>query len=108
MKHRGDNAPPNAFTMEEQPQKPGFVLVRFYENIVPFSQTVDDLTTSGYEYDEYYLELQYYDGLHDDILNSFDSYFAEAKAADTGGGDDTDVWAIMAEALTEGVNSLDK
>ena len=79
MRIRGDNAPSNAFSMEEQPKRPGFVLVRFYENILPFEETDGDLTISGYEYDEYHLELAYYAGLSDDILNNYDGYFAQAK-----------------------------
>ena len=31
MRVRGDNAPSNAFSLEEQPNKPGVALVRFYE-----------------------------------------------------------------------------
>lgn len=81
MKHRGDNAPANAFTLEEQPKRPGFVLVRFYENVQPFTETQGDLTISGFEYDEYYLELEYYDGLQDDILSNYDNLLAQAKAA---------------------------
>ena len=44
-----------------------------------FEEKHDELTTSGYEYDEYHLELPLYDGLTDDILNSFDGYLAQAK-----------------------------
>ena len=55
MKVRGDNAPANAFSLEEQPDKPGYCLVRFYENVAPFSETQGELTISGFEYDEYYL-----------------------------------------------------
>ena len=77
MKVRGDNAPANAFSLEEQPDKPGYCLVRFYENVAPFSETI-----SGFEYDEYYLELPFYDGIYDDILGSFDGYFAQAKLAE--------------------------
>lgn len=44
MRVRGDNAPSNAFTLEEQPKKPGFFLVRFYENAQEFSETRDGLT----------------------------------------------------------------
>ena len=79
MKVRGDNAPSNAFYMEEQPNKPGYALVRFFENVKPFEETRDNLTIKGYEYDEYQLELQMYDGLAEDIVNSFDGYFAQAK-----------------------------
>ena len=57
MKVRGDNAPANAFSLEEQPDKPGYCLVRFYENVTPFSETQGELTVSGFEYDEYHLEL---------------------------------------------------
>ena len=71
MKVRGDNAPANAFSLEEQPDKPGYCLVRFYENVAPFSETQGELTISGFEYDEYYLELPFYDGIYDDILGSF-------------------------------------
>ena len=31
MRVRGDNAPSNAFSLEEQPNNPGVALVRFYE-----------------------------------------------------------------------------
>ena len=55
MKVRGDNAPANAFSLEEQPDKPGYCLVRFYENVAPFSETQGELTVSGFEYDEYHL-----------------------------------------------------
>lgn len=79
MKVRGDNAPANAFSLEEQPDKPGYCLVRFYENVAPFSETQGELTISGFEYDEYYLELPFYDGIYDDILGSFDGHFAQAK-----------------------------
>ena len=50
MRVRGDNAPSNAFTLEEQPKKPGFFLVRFYENAQEFSETRDGLTITGWEY----------------------------------------------------------
>ena len=79
MKVRGDNAPSNAFYMEEQPNKPGYALVRFFENVQPFEETRDNLTIKGYEYDEYQIELQMHDGLETDIVNSFDGYFAQAK-----------------------------
>ena len=79
MRVRGDNAPSSAFTLEKQPKKPGFALVRFYENIQEFEETQGELTASGYEYDEYHLELPLYDELADDILNSFDGYMAQAK-----------------------------
>lgn len=79
MKVRGDNAPSNAFTLEEQPKKPGYVLARFYENAQEFTDTQGDLTISGWEYDEYRLELAQYDGMEEDILAGYDGYLAQAK-----------------------------
>jgi hypothetical protein len=79
MRVRGDLAPSNAFTLEEQPKAPGRFLVRFFENAEPFEEVHDNLTISGYEYDEYTLEVEGYDGLADDILNGYDGYLAQAK-----------------------------
>lgn len=79
MRVRGDNAPSNAFSLEEQPKRPGVALVRFYANVEPFEEIIGKLTIRGFEYDEYHLEVSMYDGLSDDILNSYDSYFAQAK-----------------------------
>lgn len=79
MKVRGDFMPSNAFTVEERPKRPGYALVRFFENAKPFEETQGDLTIRGYEYDEYHLELPYYSGLADDVLGNFDSYLTQAK-----------------------------
>lgn len=79
MRVRGDNAPSNAFSLEEQPNKPGVALVRFYENAEPFEEKRDELTISGWVYDEYHLELNMYDGLSEDILGNYAGYLAQAK-----------------------------
>lgn len=79
MKVRGDLAPNSAFSLEEQPKKPGHFLVRFYENVHPFSEERDGHSASGYEYDEYHLELTGYEGLADDIRSNYDGYLAQAK-----------------------------
>jgi len=49
--------------------------------VEPFSETIGDQTTSGYEYDEYYLELADTGGLQDDICNNYDHFFKIAKLA---------------------------
>ena len=85
MKVRGDLPPSGAFTLEEQPNRPGFVLVRFYENARPFEETLDGLTSKGYEYDEYHLELENYGGLSDDIMGNYEGYLAQAKLAEAEG-----------------------
>lgn len=123
MRVRGDNAPSNAFTLEEQPKKPGFFLVRFYENAQEFSETRDGLTITGWEYDEYHLELADTGSLSEDVLANFDTLLAQAKAAETpaeqgdlesrvttleetsASKDDVQaVWNRMAAAYNEGVN----
>ena len=123
MRVRGDNAPSNAFTLEEQPKKPGFFLVRFYENAQEFSETRDGLTITGWEYDEYQLELADTGSLSEDVLANFDTLLAQAKAAETpaeqgdlesrvttleetsASKDDLQaVWDRMAAAYNEGVN----
>lgn len=123
MRVRGDNAPSNAFTLEEQPKKPGFFLVRFYENAQEFSETRDGLTITGWEYDEYHLELADTGSLSEDVLANFDTLLAQAKAAETpaeqgdlesrvttleetsASKDDAQaVWDRMAAAYNEGVN----
>jgi hypothetical protein len=123
MRVRGDNAPSNAFTLEEQPKKPGFFLVRFYENAQEFSETRDGLTITGWEYDEYHLELADTGSLSEDVLANFDTLLAQAKAAETpaeqgdlesrvttleetsASKDDVQaVWDQMAAAYNEGVN----
>ena len=123
MRVRGDHAPSNAFTLEEQPKKPGFFLVRFYENAQEFSETRDGLTITGWEYDEYHLELADTGSLSEDVLANFDTLLAQAKAAETpaeqgdlesrvttleetsASKDDVQaVWDRMAAAYNEGVN----
>ena len=123
MRVRGDNAPSNAFTLEEQPKKPGFFLVRFYENAQEFSETRDGLTITGWEYDEYHLALADTGSLSEDVLANFDTLLAQAKAAETpaeqgalesrvttleetsASKDDVQaVWDRMAAAYNEGVN----
>ncbi len=125
MRVRGDNAPSNAFSLEEQPNKPGVALVRFYENAEPFEEKRDELTISGWEYDEYHLELADTGSLEEDVLNNYDALLEQAKAAEAenedGGSEGLEarvdalesgkagkdevqaVWDEMAAAYNEGV-----
>lgn len=80
MKVKGDNAPSGAFEVEPHPQKPGIAVVRFFENAQPFEEKSGNLTTKGWEYDEYRLEMPLYDGLTLDVAAAYDSYLAQAKA----------------------------
>lgn len=125
MRVRGDVQPSNAFTLEEQPKKPGYYLVRFFENAQEFSEEKEGLTVSGWEYDEYHLELADTGSLEEDALNNYDALLEQAKAAEAenedGGSEglearvdalesgkaDKDevqaVWDEMAAAYNEGV-----
>ena len=125
MRVRGDVQPSNAFTLEEQPKKPGYYLVRFFENAQEFSEEKEGLTVSGWGYDEYHLELADTGSLEEDVLNNDDALLEQAKAAEAenedGGSEglearvdalesgkaDKDevqaVWDEMAAAYNEGV-----
>ena len=125
MRVRGDVQPSNAFTVEEQPKKPGFCLVRFFENPQEFSEEQGELTVSGWEYDEYHLEMADTGSLEEDVLNNYDALLEQPKAAEAeaegGGSDDLEervaametgkadkdevqaVWDQMAAAYSEGV-----
>ena len=78
MKVRGTHAPANAFSIEQQPDKPGYVLVRFYANVEPYTEKTEEGTLTGHKYDEYTLLLQDTATLWDDILNDYDRYFQQA------------------------------
>lgn len=80
MKVKGDNAPSGAFEVEPHPQKPGVAVVRFFENAQPFEEKSGDLTTKGWEYDEYLMEMPLYNSLTLDVAAAYDSYLAQAKA----------------------------
>ncbi len=125
MRVRGDVQPSNAFTVEEQPKKLGFCLVRFFENPQEFSEEQGELTVSGWEYDEYHLEMADTGSLEEDVLNNYDALLEQAKAAEAENEDgsseglearvdalesgkaDKDevqaVWDEMAAAYNEGV-----
>ena len=97
-------------------------LVRFFENAAQFEETRDGLTISGWEYDEYHLEMENTGDLQNDIVNNFDALLAQAKAQDPEEPADLEsrvsaleetsaskedvqaVWDQMAAAYNEGVN----
>lgn len=102
MRVRGDNQPSAAFTVEAIPNRPGMCLVRFFANAVHFDE-------SGWEYDEYHLELPDTGGLQGDIEGNFDVYFDQAKRGDPD-YTDPDTLAkreIEAALLTSQINTID-
>lgn len=79
MRVRGDLQPSNVFSIEAQPKKQGYCLVRFYENATPYEETTDQIIMSGWEYDEYHLELFDTGDLHNDVQNNLELLLAQAK-----------------------------
>ena len=69
MKVNGSINPPR-FTLETNPRRPNFRLTRFHENAIE--------TESGWEYDEYCLELPASDTLEAEIETNYDAYLRRA------------------------------
>ena len=65
---------PLEFTIEENPRRPDYRLVRFHENAKKIE--------NGWEYDEYCLELPAYDALEADVEAHFDEYLRRAMEAE--------------------------
>lgn len=109
MRVRGDVQPSNAFTLEEQPKKPGYYLVRFFENAQEFSEEKEGLTVSGWEYDEYHLELADTGSLEEDVLNNYDALLEQAKAAEAENEDGgSEVLEARVDALESGKADKDE
>lgn len=111
MRVRGDNKPA-AFTVERQPKKPGRCLVRFYENAQEYTETADGHSTSGWEYDEYHLEMAESACHQADIEANYDTLLAQAKQAEENAKPidermqavEENVYSQLAEAYQTGVN----
>ena len=69
MKVNGSINPPR-FTLETNPRRPNFRLARFHENAIE--------TESGWEYDEYCLELPASDTLEAEVETNYDAYLRRA------------------------------
>lgn len=74
MKVHGDNKPAT-FTVEKQPKHPGYCLVRFYENAEPYESEY----YTGWQYDEYRLEMGYRPDLTECVQNHYNELLQEAK-----------------------------
>lgn len=82
MRVHADNKPTVNFSYSYIPNHPDMVLVRFYENAQTYTEQRDDITISGWVYDEYHLELPNTGNLQADIEGNFDLYLASAKATE--------------------------
>ncbi len=79
MRVKGDVKPTNKFTIEPQPQKPGFILVRFFENPHENLIETEDSSYIEWEYDEYHLELLDLGNMTADIESGYANYLTQAK-----------------------------
>ena len=82
MRVRGDQSPPGAFSVENQPDRPGHKCVRFFENARNITET-DEGTgekTTFWEYDEYMLCVPDRPGLIEAIETNFDEWLLTAKS----------------------------
>ena len=73
MKVNGSINPPR-FTLETNPRRPNFRLARFHENAIE--------TESGWEYDEYCLELPASDTLEAEVETNYDKYLHRAMESE--------------------------
>ncbi len=91
MKVKGSKAPVNAFSLVPRPKKPGYVQVRFYENVAPYERKDEEgEIDKGYQYDMFVLEMPEAPDLEQKILDGYDIYLAQAKAIESGLADAAD------------------
>ena len=79
MKVRGGSAPSSAYTLEDIPKKPGYVLIRFYENPEEVTEDEGGITIHGWRWDEYHLEVEKYGSLQNDIFANYSEWLTQAK-----------------------------
>ena len=79
MKVNGSRFPDEKFCVEESPDRQGIALVRFFENVQEIDNRENGNSTENYIYNEYHLELPYYDNIKIDIEANFDTMLNQAK-----------------------------
>lgn len=68
--------------VERHPQRPEIAIVRLFANPTEYEQLQQEATVTGWEYEEYLLEVPYYDGLVADVNAAYEGWLAQAKAAE--------------------------
>lgn len=76
MRVWGDIQPTSSFYLDNA--YPGKSVIRFYENVQPYTDTRDEITINGWVYDEYVLEMPR--STQADIETNFDALLQQAKA----------------------------
>jgi len=92
MKVRGNQAPPEeGYSIHDQPDKPGYAWVRFYENAVEVEEVIDwENGLDGeigevykfWEYDEYSLIVPKTPNLAEEIEADYDNWLLTAKSCE--------------------------
>ena len=82
MKARGSAKPDGLCMVERHPQRPEIAIVRLFANPTEYEQLQQEATVTGWEYEEYLLEVPYYDGLVADVNAAYEGWLAQAKAAE--------------------------
>ena len=81
MRVRGNQMPSGAFSIHPQPDKAGFMCIRFFENAHKVKVSVDDGDAVEFaEYDEYELIVADVSNLAGDIEENFDRWLLTAKS----------------------------
>lgn len=81
MRVRGNQMPSGAFNIHPQPDKVGFVCIRFFENAHKVKVVIDGGDPVEFaEYDEYELIVADEEGLVADIEANFDEWLLAAKS----------------------------
>ena len=93
MKVNGSINPPR-FTLETNPRRPNFRLVRFHENAIE--------TESGWEYDEYCLEFPTSDTLKAEIEAHYADYLKQAMEAE--GASESEYISVARNAAFERIS----
>ena len=93
MKVNGSINPPR-FTLETNPRRPNFRLTRFHENAIE--------TESGWEYDEYCLELPASDTLEAEVEAHYADYLKQAMEAE--GASEAEYISVARNAALERIS----
>jgi hypothetical protein len=81
MKVRGSK-PDGLCMVERHPQRPEMAIVRLFANPAEYEESQNGMTAKGWEYEEYRLEVPYYDSLVADVNAAYEGWLAQAKAAE--------------------------
>lgn len=68
--------------MERHPQRPEIAIVRLFANPAEYEESQNGMTAKGWEYEEYWLEVPFYDGIEGDVEAAYGNWLTQARAAE--------------------------